>query len=320
MFGHHHHGHDDGHGHGHDHGRDNGPHDDAAGPDRGVLRLRRYGRFGLAGLIVAVAFAAACLTVVEPGEALVVTAFGDPVRVLTEARPGPALAGTVRADGAGRCPAAHHVDRPARRRHPGRAAHPGAGLRRVAGAARSGRPGALPALGAQHAGRGGASSCAAIVGLLAGGRRRSSTWRSWSTPIRPRSSSTRSRRRCRRGWQRQVLATYGIRILQVGIERLDAAARHAGGDRRPHDRRAQHGGRRAHRGGRAGRVGDPLRRRPRRPHRRSRDAQAQAARSRRSRAWRPPPSTRGPTPSPAALHAAALARHAGQRSSATTRG
>ena len=54
-----------------------------------MLRLRRYGRFGLAGLIVAVAFAAACLTVVEPGEALVVTAFGDPVRVLTA--PGLAL-------------------------------------------------------------------------------------------------------------------------------------------------------------------------------------------------------------------------------------
>ncbi len=93
MFGHHHHhGHDDEHGHEHGHGQGH-PHDDehsgAAGPDRGVLRLRRIRRFGLAGLIVAVAFAAACLTMVEPGEALVVTAFGDPVRVLTA--PGLAL-------------------------------------------------------------------------------------------------------------------------------------------------------------------------------------------------------------------------------------
>ena len=94
MFGHHHHhghdddddhGHDHGHGHGHDHEREDG----GTAPDRVVLVLRRYGRFVLAGLIVAVAFAAACLAVVEPGEALVVTAFGDPVRVLTE--PGLAL-------------------------------------------------------------------------------------------------------------------------------------------------------------------------------------------------------------------------------------
>ncbi len=89
MFGHHHHhGHDDhGHDHGHDH--DHGHEEGGTGPDRTVLVLRRYGRFVLAGLIVAVAFAAACLAVVEPGEALVVTAFGDPVRVLTA--PGLAL-------------------------------------------------------------------------------------------------------------------------------------------------------------------------------------------------------------------------------------
>ena len=43
----------------------------------------------MAGLIVAVAFSAACLTIVEPGEALVITAFGNPVRVVTE--PGLAL-------------------------------------------------------------------------------------------------------------------------------------------------------------------------------------------------------------------------------------
>jgi membrane protease subunit HflC len=91
VFGHHHHGHDEGHGHGHAHhshvqeGHDQQP----ADLDGGVLRLRRYGRFGLAGLILAIAFAAACLAIVEPGEALVVTAFGNPVRVLTE--PGLAL-------------------------------------------------------------------------------------------------------------------------------------------------------------------------------------------------------------------------------------
>jgi membrane protease subunit HflC len=95
VFGHHHHHHGDdeghGHGHGHDHGHDHGHHHGPAqtgGEDR-LVRLRRAGRFAVAGLIVAVAFSAACLTVVEPGEALVVTAFGNPVRVLTE--PGLAL-------------------------------------------------------------------------------------------------------------------------------------------------------------------------------------------------------------------------------------
>lgn len=91
MFGHHHHhGHDDDdHGHDHEHGHGSHEHGESGDLDAGILRLRRYGRFGLAGLIVAIAFAAACLTIVEPGEALVVTAFGDPVRVLTE--PGLAL-------------------------------------------------------------------------------------------------------------------------------------------------------------------------------------------------------------------------------------
>ncbi len=87
MFGHHHHHAHDGHDHGHDHGPDN--HGVQGDVDAGVLRLRRYGRFGLAGLIAVLAFAAACLTVIEPGEAVVVTAFGNPVRILTE--PGLAL-------------------------------------------------------------------------------------------------------------------------------------------------------------------------------------------------------------------------------------
>ncbi len=90
MFGHHHnHAHDDGHGHHHGHAHAGHDEHGDGDVDGSVLRLRRYGRFGLAGLIAAVAFAAACLTTVEPGEAVVITAFGDPVRILTE--PGLAL-------------------------------------------------------------------------------------------------------------------------------------------------------------------------------------------------------------------------------------
>ncbi len=89
MFGHHHHHAHDGHDHGHEHDHRHAHQDNAGDVDSGVLRLRRYGRFGLAGLIAVLAFAAACLTVVEPGEAVVVTAFGNPVRILTE--PGLAL-------------------------------------------------------------------------------------------------------------------------------------------------------------------------------------------------------------------------------------
>ncbi len=88
MFGHHHHhghdedDHDHGHAHGHDHGHAHHDHGDGQGEDR-LAALRRAGRFAVAGLIAAVAFSAACLTIVEPGQAIVVTAFGNPVRVLT---------------------------------------------------------------------------------------------------------------------------------------------------------------------------------------------------------------------------------------------
>ncbi len=81
MLGHHHHHHE--HDDGHDHGsHDHGSHGDGGHEPR-IVALRRYGRFALAGLIVASAFGVACLSVVEPGEALVITAFGDPVRVVT---------------------------------------------------------------------------------------------------------------------------------------------------------------------------------------------------------------------------------------------
>ncbi len=74
TLGHHHHGH---HHHGHDH-------HDHASHDAGRKGLfARYGRFVVAGLIVAAAVLSACLVLVGPGQAIVVTRFGDPVNVLT---------------------------------------------------------------------------------------------------------------------------------------------------------------------------------------------------------------------------------------------
>lgn len=74
---HHHHAHDD-----HHHAREE---HEPGNLDRvGSRGLRSFGRFALAGLVVAIAFAAACLTIVEPGEAIVITAFGKPVRVVTQ--------------------------------------------------------------------------------------------------------------------------------------------------------------------------------------------------------------------------------------------
>ena len=79
TLGHHHHGH---HHHGHHHHGD----DDQSGlaPDRaqqGVIG--RYGRFVIAFVIVAAAVVSACIVLVSPGRAVVVTRFGDPIRVLT---------------------------------------------------------------------------------------------------------------------------------------------------------------------------------------------------------------------------------------------
>jgi membrane protease subunit HflC len=76
TLGHHHH-----HGHGHHHGHDH--HDHSPGePGRKGL-FARYGRFAVAFLIVAAAVLSACLVLVGPGQAIVVTRFGDPINVLT---------------------------------------------------------------------------------------------------------------------------------------------------------------------------------------------------------------------------------------------
>ncbi|MDR3516049.1 MAG: protease modulator HflC [Azospirillaceae bacterium] len=50
----------------------------------GSVMLGRIIRIGLAGIIVLGAIAVSCLVMVGAGQAVVVTAFGDPVRVLTE--------------------------------------------------------------------------------------------------------------------------------------------------------------------------------------------------------------------------------------------
>jgi membrane protease subunit HflC len=67
--GHHHH-----HGHHHD-----AP--EPGSPRQGLLG--RYGRFVVAFVIVAAAVVSACVVLVGPGQAVVVTRFGDPIKVLT---------------------------------------------------------------------------------------------------------------------------------------------------------------------------------------------------------------------------------------------
>ncbi len=70
------------HHHHHDHGHDHGD-DDETWPGR---RMGTVLRFGLAALAVSVFVLIACLVLVGPGESVVVTRFGDPVRVVS--RPG----------------------------------------------------------------------------------------------------------------------------------------------------------------------------------------------------------------------------------------
>jgi modulator of FtsH protease HflC len=78
-----HHAHDHHHHHGHHHHGDDGQL--GLRLDRRRLGvIRRYGRFVIAFLIVAAAVISACVVLVSPGRALVVTRFGDPIRVLTE--------------------------------------------------------------------------------------------------------------------------------------------------------------------------------------------------------------------------------------------
>jgi membrane protease subunit HflC len=66
LFGHHHHDHDD---------------DGQPASPRDTFRL--WTRFGVAGLVVAGAVLAACAIMVGAGQAVVVTQFGRPIRVLT---------------------------------------------------------------------------------------------------------------------------------------------------------------------------------------------------------------------------------------------
>ena len=82
---HHHHDHGDDGGHGHDHERGDGQ---GAVAGARVRRGRSAAtlRFGLAALVATVLALVACLVLVGPGEGVVVTRFGDPVRVIT--RPG----------------------------------------------------------------------------------------------------------------------------------------------------------------------------------------------------------------------------------------
>jgi membrane protease subunit HflC len=80
------------HQHSHDHHstgnhHHHGPRRDGEGHDHGLSGASpwaRAGRFGLAGLLVAIAVAAACLIIVSRGEAVVITRFGDPVRVISD--------------------------------------------------------------------------------------------------------------------------------------------------------------------------------------------------------------------------------------------
>ncbi|MFV3305552.1 protease modulator HflC [Pseudomonas sp. NY15181] len=80
VHGDHHHDHEHGHDHGHDHdhGHHHGHHHDE-GPARFPWR-----RTALASLLVLFAAATACLVQVRSGEATVITRFGNPARVLLE--------------------------------------------------------------------------------------------------------------------------------------------------------------------------------------------------------------------------------------------
>lgn len=85
MFHSHHHSHD--HDHDHDHGHDHGDHDDHGHHDHaesGSGFLGIAARLFASLLILAGAAAAACAVMVDQGNAVVITRFGEPIRVLTE--------------------------------------------------------------------------------------------------------------------------------------------------------------------------------------------------------------------------------------------
>jgi modulator of FtsH protease HflC len=68
--------------HGHHHHHHHDPSESAAHRGQQGL-LARYGRFVVAFIIVAAAVVSACIVLVSPGQAVVVTRFGNPVNVLT---------------------------------------------------------------------------------------------------------------------------------------------------------------------------------------------------------------------------------------------
>ncbi len=86
LFHHHHdHGHDheNGHGHDHDHTDAHAHHEHDAAPHH-PRRTGNVLRFGVAGLVVLLFVLTTSLVLVGPGESVVMTRFGDPVRVITQ--------------------------------------------------------------------------------------------------------------------------------------------------------------------------------------------------------------------------------------------
>jgi membrane protease subunit HflC len=110
LHSHHHHGHN--HDHGHDHQL----------PLPQSAARPRAPRFIVAALALAAAVTAACVVMVEAGQAVVVTRFGNPVRVVTQ----PGLSWHL--------PVPIEDTVQAGRRHARWAARPGPGLYRMAGA------------------------------------------------------------------------------------------------------------------------------------------------------------------------------------------
>jgi modulator of FtsH protease HflC len=69
--------------HQHEYDRDHGQGYDHGLPSTETTARGRARRFLIAGLVLGAAIAAACLVLVESGQAVVITRFGDPVRVVT---------------------------------------------------------------------------------------------------------------------------------------------------------------------------------------------------------------------------------------------
>lgn len=81
MHSHHHHGH---HHHGHHHHHHDHDAREASGADGRERWLLKRGRYIVAGVLVVVAIMSACLALVGPSEAVVLTRFGNPARVAVE--------------------------------------------------------------------------------------------------------------------------------------------------------------------------------------------------------------------------------------------